>query len=355
MLVAALIVIGRPPGVIVTLGPPRQVVTINPKIGVHTRLTDEVEEWKIKRTLEMVREMGASWIVEFFPWPYHEVEPGRFNWQHADLVVDHARAQGLTVIARLGWVPSWARPPAEEQQTTFTYLDAAHYQDFGNYVYAFVTHFRGRIKHIIIWNEPNLSFEWGFRPVNPVEYTELLRVAYTRAKEADPTVMVLGGALAPTLAPSGHPEGMNDLDYLEGMYQAGAEQWFDALAAHTYGWKFPLDDPPDPDTINFRRVELLREIMVRHGDAHKPIFITEGGWNDHPRWTKAVRPAQRIAYTIGAYELARREWDWCAAVCMWAFRFPWPNYDYRDYFAFVTVDFTPRPIYLEVRRYARGW
>ena len=48
-----------PPGQI-ELGPQHSVSTINPKMGIHTRLTDEVEPWKIKRTLEMVREMGAS-------------------------------------------------------------------------------------------------------------------------------------------------------------------------------------------------------------------------------------------------------------------------------------------------------
>jgi hypothetical protein len=46
----------------------QRVETTNPKAGIHTRLTDEVEVWKIKRTLEMVREMGAPWIVEYFPW-----------------------------------------------------------------------------------------------------------------------------------------------------------------------------------------------------------------------------------------------------------------------------------------------
>jgi len=100
--------------------------------------------------------------------------------------------------------------------------------------------------------------------------------------------------------------------------------------------------------------ELLRQIMVRNGDGHKPIIITEGGWNDHPRWTKAVRPGQRIAYTIRAYEKAQEEWDWCLAVCLWAFRFPWPTYTYQDHFTFVSADFVPKPIYLEVQRYARG-
>ena len=47
----------------IELGPQQAVTTVNPKMGVHTRLTDEVEAWKIKRTLEMVREMGAPWIT----------------------------------------------------------------------------------------------------------------------------------------------------------------------------------------------------------------------------------------------------------------------------------------------------
>jgi hypothetical protein len=65
----------------------RTVVTTNPLIGVHTRLTDEVEEWKVQRTLQMVREMGAPWIVEFFPWSYIEPRPGQFDWgarRHGD-------------------------------------------------------------------------------------------------------------------------------------------------------------------------------------------------------------------------------------------------------------------------------
>ncbi|RLC71422.1 MAG: hypothetical protein DRI52_05245, partial [Chloroflexi bacterium] len=66
LVIALILVFGvRPPQPLVTLGPQRHVETINPKMGVHTRLTDEVEEWKIKRTLEMVREMGAPWIVEY--------------------------------------------------------------------------------------------------------------------------------------------------------------------------------------------------------------------------------------------------------------------------------------------------
>jgi hypothetical protein len=344
----------RPPRVLVVLGPPRQVVTTNPIVGVHTRLTDEVETWKIQRTLRMVREMGAPWVVEYFPWPYVEPAEGEFTWGHSDVVVEHAVNQGLTVIARLGWVPGWARPDPDEQDTTLTTLDAEHYDDFADFVATFVARYRGRVSHVIIWNEPNLSFEWGYRPVDPEGYVELLHAVYPRAHAANSDVVVLAGALAPTLEPEGSAAGLSDLAYLRRMYEAGAASTFDALAVHAYGLTFPPQETPAADAINFRRVELLREIMVAHGDGDKLVYVTEAGWNDHPRWARAVRPGQRIEYTIGAYEWAREHWPWCACVAMWAFRYPAPTRSYQDYYAFVTADFEPKVIYLEVQDYTRG-
>ena len=354
VLVLVALLAGAPVSPLVALGPQQTVHSIDPKMGIHTRLTDEVEPWKIKYTLEMVREMGATWIVEYFPWAYYEPVPGRFDWSHADLVVDHARRQGLTVIARLGFVPEWARPDPGVRPTTFTYLDEAQYAAFAEYVYAFAEHFRGRVGYIVIWNEPNISLEWGYRPVDAGGYTELLRTVYRRAKAADPEIVVLGGALAPTLAPVGDPEGMNDLDYLRRMLAAGAGQVMDGLAVHAYGWRLPPDAEPDPSVVNFSRTELLHELLVEAGYPALPIFITEGGWNDHPRWTKAVQPGLRAAYTTRAYQKALEEWPWCEATVLWAFRFPRPTNTYQDYFAFVTTDFTPKPIYFSVQQYARG-
>lgn len=335
----------RPPGVLVVLGEPQQVQTTNPKVGVHTRLMDEVEHWKMQRTLVLAREMGATWIVEYFPWAYIEFEAGRYDWSHSDVIIAHAANQGLKVVARLGMVPDWARPAPEVQETTFTYLDESAYASFAAYAAAFVARYGDTVPTIIIWNEPNLSYEWGFRPVDPEGYVKLLATVYPLVHQAHPQVKVLAGALAPTLEPEDSPAGLNDLLYLERMYQAGGSAVFDGLAAHAYGLGFPPEAEPSPELLNFRRVELLREIMVRNGDAAKPIFVTEGGWNDHPRWTWAVKPNQRVSYTLGAYAWALNEWPWCPAVVLWVFRTPAPLRNYQDYYAFVTSDFRERPIY----------
>jgi hypothetical protein len=338
----------------VTPGPPQQVVTSNPLIGVHTRLTDEVDPWVIRQSLRLAREMGAPWIVEFFPWPYFEDQPGYYDWARADLIVDLAREQGLEVVARLGAVPDWARPKPEEFETNWNYLAADHYDDYAAYVGAFVAHFKGRVRYVIILNEPNLTREWGFRPVDPEGYVDVLARAYARAKAANPGVQVLAGALAPTLEPEGSQWGLEDTLFLERLYRAGFARYYDVLAVHAYGLTHPPDDPPAPDALNFRRVELLRAIMERYGDGDKPIMITESGWNDQPRWNNGVRPAQRVRYTIDAFEYARLHWPWCRMVAMWVLKYPAPFHNYMDNFAFVAPDLTPRVVYLEVQAYSQG-
>lgn len=326
------------------------VETVQSQVCVHTNLMDEVDEWKIQRSLQLVREMGAPTIVDFFPWAYVERQEGIYDWTQTDRVVRHAENQGIRIIARTGLVPDWARP----EDTTLNYIDEEYFDEFADYVVAFAERYAGTIDHIIIWNEPNLAFEWGFQEIDPARYVRLLEAVYDRVHEENPDVIILAGALAPTIEPVGSPYGYNDLAYLEEMYGLGASDYFDALAVHTYGFTEAHDVSPAPDQLNFRRVELIREIMQSYDDD-SPIFITESGWNDDPRWSKAVRPSQRIAYTIGAFEWAEENADWVNNLCLWILRYPRPTWRYPDNFTLITPEFQLRPIYYAVQNYARGW
>lgn len=335
--------------------PDHVVETEHPLVCMHTRLIDEVEEWKIQRTLQLVREMGANTIVEFFPWAYIERSPDQYDWSSADRIARHARNQGIQIIARLGLVPGWARQTPDDpraERSTLNTLPPERFDDFARFAADFAARYAGIIDHLIIWNEPNLAFEWGYQQIDPAGYVDLLRAVYTPIHAANPDAVVLAAGLAPTLEPPGSPNGLNDVLYLEALYQAGAAAYFDALAMHTYGFT----EPPDADpALNFRRAELLRDVMLRYADAAMPVYITEMGWNDHPRWTKAVHAAQRVTYTLDALRLVETEWTWARTACLWVFRYPYPTFSYPDNFTFANIDFQPRPIYYAVQAYARGW
>jgi hypothetical protein len=292
--------------------------------------------------------MGASWIVEFFPWAYYHAKDGGFAWQHPDLVVDHAHAQGLMVIARLGLTPYWARPP----DTPLTYLDEEAYDDFAVYAAAFAERYCGRVRYIIVGNEPNLSYEWGYRKTSASQYVDLLRTIYPAVKSSCPEIGVLAGALAPNLEPENSPWATGDLSYLQQIYDAGAAEFFDGLAVHAYGLSFPADADPGNNLLNFRRVELVRQVMIDNGDSDTQILITESGWNDHPRWTMAVRPGERIQYTLDSLQIAEEKWPFIDMIAIWAFRYPAPVKSYPDNFTLVTPEFIAKPIYEALQAYS---
>ena len=335
---------------------------VNP-YGANFFLAREVEPWKRERTVQMAEEAGLGWAKQQFAWaeiePLHKgefIDPvsGESSWAKFDEIVDLYRAHGLRVIARLDLAPAWARPADTRPETPPT-----NFEDFGDFVYAFVEHFRGRVQHIQIWNEPNIYPEWGEQAVDPAAYTEMLKIAYQRAKEADPDVDVLAAPLAITLGEP-HPEpgrwrSMPDLDYLEAMYEAGAGAYFDILAANAFGFDLPPEDPPDPDVLNFRRAELQREIMERYGDGEKAIWFNEYGWNAAPEsfdedrliWER-VSEEQQAEYTLRGIELARSLWPWAGVFNVWYFRQTGQQYTPDEaayYFRMVDIDFTPRRVY----------
>jgi hypothetical protein len=335
---------------------------VNP-YGANFFLAREVEPWKRQRTVQLAQQAGLGWAKQQFAWA--EIEPlrkgefidpasGQSSWAKFDQVVDLYREHGLQVIARLDRAPEWARVADTRPETPPT-----NFEDLGDFVYAFVKHFEGRVQYLQIWNEPNIYPEWGEQAVDPVAYTEMLRIAYQRAKEADPNVHVLSAPLAITLGEP-HPEpgkwrSMPDLDYLEAMYQAGAGEYFDILSANAFGFDLPPEDPPDPDVLNFRRVELQQEIMARYGDQDKAIWFNEYGWNAAPEtfdeedliWER-VSEEEQAEYTLRGIELARQLWPWAGVFNIWYFRQTGQQYTPDDaayYFRMVDVDFTPRRVY----------
>ncbi|MFN2225418.1 MAG: beta-galactosidase, partial [Anaerolineae bacterium] len=127
--------------------------------GANFFLDREVEDWKQERTLEMAQAAGIGWIKQQFSW--EEIEPvhkGEFEWAKYDRIVDLAERYGMNLIARLDRPPDWTR-----QDNRFKTRPPDDFEDYGDFVYEVVRRYRGRVRYVQIWNEPNLSAEWGFQ------------------------------------------------------------------------------------------------------------------------------------------------------------------------------------------------
>jgi hypothetical protein len=335
--------------------------------GVNTFLEQEAEPEKVERTLALIAEAGFHWVRQEFPWEDIEISAKGDFWDHKwdqdawakyDRIVEAADRHGLEIIARLDNPPAWSR--AVGNAPGWEKGPPDDYADYGDFVYTLVSRYRGRLRYYQIWNEPNIFPEWGDQAVDAAAYTELLRIAYLRAKEADPDCVIVAAGLAQTIEQG--PRNLSDLTYLEGMYAAGAGAYFDVMGAQTYGlWTGPQDQRLGARRTNFSRVQLLREAMVRHGDAHKPIWATEVGWNAAPT-DLAEFPYGRVTeqrqaeYTVAAYRRAQAEWPWLGVMNYWFFRRPSDAEREQAwyYFRMLEPDFTPLPVYGAMASLARG-
>jgi hypothetical protein len=219
-----------------------------------------------------------------------------------------------------------------------------------------VARYQGRIRYFQLWNEPNIYPEWGEQNVNPEAYTDLLCRAAARAREANPDVKIIAAALSPTINMDGR--NMNDLIFLQRMYDAGAAGCFDILAAQGYGlFSGPTDQRLRPVVINYPHNLLLRDVMVRNGDAEKPLWISEMGWNTVPDGMPMpfgqVTEEQQARYGVEAFARAQKEWPWVGVVNYWFFKRA-ADFERGEpfyYFRMFEPDFTPLPVYDELREY----
>jgi hypothetical protein len=365
----------------------RQPVTANDQItqypvpnplGINTFLDLEVEPAKRERSLQMIEDVGFAWIRQQFRWDDIEISArGNFTddrndtngdgvkdsinaWGKYDNIVDLAEQHQLKIIARLGSVPTWAQPAG----ALASFAPPADPQDFANFAATLADRYKGRITYYQIWNEPNIYPEWGDQPVNPEAYTDLLCRSYRAIKAADPSAVVLSGALAPTLDISG--TNLNDLVFLQRMYQAGAKECFDILGAQGYGlFSGPTDQRMRITQLNFAHVLWLRDMMVANNDAAKPIWIGEMAWNPVPNASDIadlnrfgqVTDEQAARYAVEAYERARTEWPFVGVISYWYFKRP-ADYEKTQsfyYFRMVEPDFTPLPVYDAMRTYAQEY
>lgn len=353
-----------------------QHAAVNP-YGVNTFLQLEVEPANVSRQLELIAAAGFQWLRQEFPWEDIEIHArGDFMdrrnleavgeisaWDKYDRIVALAKEYGLRLQVRLSNPPAWSRANAEKG----AFAPPDRFEDFVAYAVAVAERYRGRIQHYQIWNEPNIYPEWGEQPINPEEYAYLLCLTYQALKEVDPEIIVISGALAPTNSLDQH--NLNELVFLQRMYDFGAGECFDVLSLQGYGlFSGPTDRRLNPNSVNYARNLFIRDLMVANDDANKAIWFSEAAWNpvgeaDVPRDLRdyerygVVTEEQAARYMPLAYQRAAEEWPWLGVINYWFFRRPDTTEADQSYYYFrmVEPDWQPLPVYDAMRSHITNY
>ncbi len=303
---------------------------------------------KARLHMDWVRLMVFSHVKQIFAWKDIEPSRGDFHFDRADELLTELESKGLKVVARLGDSPDWAITHVTGKKGV-DFLDAPpeDLNDWATFCGALASRYKGRIAAYQVWNEPNLDREWGKQPPNAAGYVGLLKVCSEAVHAADPQAIVISAGLSPTgtWTASVTPDDI----FFQQMYDAGFQQYADVAGVNAPGYNFPPETSPDEAEAagghrfgTFRRVEDMRKIMVKNGDAARQMSILEMGWTQDPihkdyAWF-AVTEEQQADYFVRAYQYAADHWrPWMGL--MSAIYIPDPSWtpDREEYWWSVTI------------------
>ncbi len=227
--------------------------------GICAHISRQSEYDLTGRQLEIMNDAGIDWVRTDFDWSGVQRKDGSWDFSKLDATVAKAERAGVKILPILDYDVPWASP-------AFKHLD-----EWLEYVRRTVTRYKDNMRYWEVWNEPDGAGFWYNKP-NPAEYAILLKATYDEIKKIDPDLTVLISGF------SGIP-----YSYIEGVYKAGAADYFDIMVVHPYRYpKYPENASLEED------LDKLRELMAKYGDDGKPVWITEIGWPTHKNRTETL-------------------------------------------------------------------
>ncbi len=319
--------------------------TAIPGLGVNADLR-QYEPAARQAVLRRLAQAGIRQIRQPVSWAELEQEPGRIRWADLDELVADAEAHDLRLLLALQESPDWARrsptPPSNLwlcDDPAVTGAAAARHApptdaaDLASFAARLASRYRDRLWAVEVWPEPNLLPNWRSTGPDPENYGALLSTVATAVRAAAPEVLVVSGGLAPTT-----DVGvcfLSDVVFLDRLARAGALSDVDAVGIEPFGLRDgPAAGPADREHLNFRRAEVLHDVLVRHG-VDRPLWAVAWGWSGHEEQGERAAqggpapgaapdspwgrhpPQVAASWDRQAFALARDRWPWLTEMFLW--------------------------------------
>ena len=321
-------------------------------VQLHSLWSSSSDE-SMARELDLVRDLGANAVRADIAWSSLQTDGpnGYSDWyvEKLDAFVAGAEARGMKVIANLWSTPCWASSALEtlKQGCEGAWWDrgVTKYMprnplDYARTAQWLTARYGTKLAALEVWNEPN--HENFLTAADPAAaYAPLVKATYPLAKEGNPDVPVLAGALS-----------FADRAFLDRLYALGIKGSYDGISVHPYNeWRAPGDMWQD-DWKKYTLIPGLRSIRAAQqtvGD-NTPVWITEFGWtncNGSDRW--CVSAEQQASYLQDSFGLIDAE-PYVKSAVVYNLRDKGTDRSYtEDNFGLMTRDYAPKPAYAAVR------
>lgn len=211
--------------------------------------------------LKLAGNLKLDWISIPISWSELQPKAGKAPvWSKLDSAITLASQNGLAVMISISRAPDWASTSKGPDATKTADLAVALTQRYA-----------GSLHAIELFPGANLKNSWGANP-SPKHYLRLFETVQKQLATAGSSVLLVAGGLTP-LAPDS-TSGMNDLKFLQGLYDAGARSSVSVISLRLSNTTGEPLKPSSGDPRTLRHYEDIRAVMLDNGHTSGLLWIT---------------------------------------------------------------------------------
>lgn len=241
-------------------------------LGAGFELLDHRTGYIFEKVLPIAKNSGIKWARLQSGWQRAETVPGVYDFGWLDEIVDGLREAGIQPWFSLGFGNGLYMDGAEPIPPHGNYFfSPTRFGEKGitgwqNYCKAMVEHFKDRVFHWEVWNEPNAGF---LRQVNwkecypigepPEVYAELVKITAEAVRSVQPEAKILAGSISACAISN---------EYIQGLFDNGIADYIDSFTYHPYQ---AMPEPAYPERLQF-----IRELIAKSG-KNITLWMGENG------------------------------------------------------------------------------
>ncbi len=243
-------------------------------LGVGFECLDR-DMWDANQAWPVLDDLGIKWARVQTGWAKTERERGRYDFAWLDGIVDKLLERGVRpwlsvsygnplYCGAVGSVEPARMGERIECPANGVGFPPIHSEEaraaWGSYVRALAAHFKTRVSHYEVWNEPDLECFWKSGP-KAAQYVDLARMTAGAIRTEQPDAIVIGGAIA---------WGMTawSLKWLEDCLVAGLGECCDIVSYHGY--------KSVPERHSAQEIAAFRHLLNRYKPS-MPYWQGEAG------------------------------------------------------------------------------
>ncbi len=214
--------------------------------------------------LNALEALSLDWIAIPLDWALWMPDPGKTpDLTALDRAMQTASGAHTAVMVSLSHPPAWAITPLgpDVQLTAQT-------------VSFLASRYAGILQAIELFPAPNTFGGWQAAP-DPIAYARLYEDVKSTIQSKGLNIFLVAGSLCQVTQTSAGGD-WNDIDFLRGLYAAGAAQWMGVVGLQFRSLSgSPLDSPADGQASVLRHYEAVRQVMLENNHQAGLIWITQ--------------------------------------------------------------------------------